>query len=595
MTRASSSTSTRHSPTAAISGRSTFGRCRPIAATRTIPIGVTLTSAPRTQTSYGIGYSTDTRPRSRFGRNNRRFNDRGHQFGVNVQLSPVISEVRANYRLPINSSRSEWLNLDAGVRSRTPSPPRAISSRSARAACASALGVDAHADAGAARRGLRGRGSGEPRAAADARRQLDAHPRRQRDPPDRKARSWRSRCAARTTRSFPTRRSCRPLRSANGSGRRSAASASSSAARPAPRPSSEFEELPASVRFFAGGDNSVRGYAFEELGPVDADGKVIGGSSLATGSFEFEQPLRARWSLAFFVDSGNAFERLRDGREDERRHGRPLAVAARADPHRSRAAARGGSRRVGACTSRWGPTYEVAQAQCDRSGASSASSRSRALPPCSGQSAPRTARRGSCADCSPAHRKSRSRASAARCSAACASKACACARRADELDIDDLVLEWDAPAALMRVLAFRSAHARQRDVPARARRHGERRRTAQAAVAAAHRRRKRRHAVDHRPRANAGVQADDLCNRHLRRPTPRAHGRRRDVRRRARSARAPRSTSRTTSTLDVAGEWSGPLAGVAASGTVELAGTWPDLTIRHELTAPFAATTTTAR
>jgi translocation and assembly module TamA len=70
----------------------------------------------------------------------------------------------------------------------------------------------------------------------------------------------------------------------------------------------EFAELPASVRFFAGGDNSVRGYGFEELGPVDADGNVIGGSSLLTGSFEFEQPLRERWSLAFFVDSGNAFE-----------------------------------------------------------------------------------------------------------------------------------------------------------------------------------------------------------------------------------------------------------------------------------------------
>jgi translocation and assembly module TamA len=69
-----------------------------------------------------------------------------------------------------------------------------------------------------------------------------------------------------------------------------------------------FEELPASVRFFAGGDNSVRGYDFEALGPLDADGKVIGGSSLAVGSFELEQPLRERWSLAFFVDSGNAFE-----------------------------------------------------------------------------------------------------------------------------------------------------------------------------------------------------------------------------------------------------------------------------------------------
>jgi translocation and assembly module TamA len=70
----------------------------------------------------------------------------------------------------------------------------------------------------------------------------------------------------------------------------------------------DFAELPASVRFFAGGDDSVRGYSFESLGPVDAAGAVIGGSSLATGSFEFEQPLRERWSLAFFVDSGNAFE-----------------------------------------------------------------------------------------------------------------------------------------------------------------------------------------------------------------------------------------------------------------------------------------------
>jgi translocation and assembly module TamA len=70
-----------------------------------------------------------------------------------------------------------------------------------------------------------------------------------------------------------------------------------------------FEELPPSVRFFAGGDNSVRGYDFEALGPVDENGEVIGGSSLATASFEYEHPVRARWSIAAFVDSGNAFER----------------------------------------------------------------------------------------------------------------------------------------------------------------------------------------------------------------------------------------------------------------------------------------------
>lgn len=44
--------------------------------------------------------------------------------------------------------------------------------------------------------------------------------------------------------------------------------------------------------------------------------------------------------------------------------------------------------------------------------------------------------------------------------------------------------------------------------------------------------------------------------------------------------------------LDVSGEWSGPVAGVSASGALALNGTWPALEIRHELTAPFAATTT---
>ena len=44
--------------------------------------------------------------------------------------------------------------------------------------------------------------------------------------------------------------------------------------------------------------------------------------------------------------------------------------------------------------------------------------------------------------------------------------------------------------------------------------------------------------------------------------------------------------------LDVAGRWSGPLAGVAAGGSVSLTGAWPRLRIVHELAAPFAATTT---
>ena len=76
-----------------------------------------LTGAARRLITYGVGFSTDTGPRIRFGRNNRRFNDRGHQFGVNAQLSPVVSEVTANYRFPFGDPRSEWINFDAGLKS----------------------------------------------------------------------------------------------------------------------------------------------------------------------------------------------------------------------------------------------------------------------------------------------------------------------------------------------------------------------------------------------------------------------------------------------------------------------------------------------
>jgi translocation and assembly module TamB len=43
--------------------------------------------------------------------------------------------------------------------------------------------------------------------------------------------------------------------------------------------------------------------------------------------------------------------------------------------------------------------------------------------------------------------------------------------------------------------------------------------------------------------------------------------------------------------LAIEGEWSAPLAGVAANGTMTLSGTWPELRLHHELAAPFTAAT----
>ncbi|WP_125931852.1 autotransporter assembly complex protein TamA [Thiosocius teredinicola] len=69
-----------------------------------------------------------------------------------------------------------------------------------------------------------------------------------------------------------------------------------------------IDNLPASLRFFAGGDNSVRGYEYESLGPVNDDGDVIGGRHLLTGSIEYEHPVfEEDWWVAAFIDAGNAF------------------------------------------------------------------------------------------------------------------------------------------------------------------------------------------------------------------------------------------------------------------------------------------------
>lgn len=68
----------------------------------------------------------------------------------------------------------------------------------------------------------------------------------------------------------------------------------------------EFSRLPASERFFAGGDNSVRGYAYESLGPTDDEGRVIGGEFLLTGSVEYEHIFWRSMGAAVFLDAGNA-------------------------------------------------------------------------------------------------------------------------------------------------------------------------------------------------------------------------------------------------------------------------------------------------
>ncbi len=70
---------------------------------------------------------------------------------------------------------------------------------------------------------------------------------------------------------------------------------------------SDFDQLPTSLRFFTGGDKTVRGYAYNVIGP-SLDGDVLGGKHLLESSLEYEVPVSEKWSIAAFADVGDAFD-----------------------------------------------------------------------------------------------------------------------------------------------------------------------------------------------------------------------------------------------------------------------------------------------
>ncbi|EKT4467120.1 outer membrane protein assembly factor [Pseudomonas putida] len=70
------------------------------------------------------------------------------------------------------------------------------------------------------------------------------------------------------------------------------------------------QNVPPSLRFFAGGDQSVRGYDYQSLSPKNSDGDRIGGRYLVAGSVEYQYSVADKWRVATFVDQGNSFNSL---------------------------------------------------------------------------------------------------------------------------------------------------------------------------------------------------------------------------------------------------------------------------------------------
>lgn len=71
--------------------------------------------------------------------------------------------------------------------------------------------------------------------------------------------------------------------------------------------SKDLNKLPPSLRFYTGGDNTVRGYKYDGIGEKGYNGEIYGGKKLAVASIEYEHKITPSIAIATFIDAGDAY------------------------------------------------------------------------------------------------------------------------------------------------------------------------------------------------------------------------------------------------------------------------------------------------
>jgi translocation and assembly module TamA len=274
-----------------------------------VHVDVELAFVKRHEISTGVGYATDVGPRFTLSYHNRYLNRSGHQLSENFTISPGISEISQSYRLPLETRHEQWLDIttglsrevtdttdtqtiSAGVRRLVTFPSRRrridslefsrddfeIGSRNDTSIFVTpgvrwVFGELRGTVLPVGRRvSLRLRAAGKALLSESDLIQGEI------------SASW-SRLLGEKSRLV--------LRGQVGA-----------------TAVEGFSSAPPSLRFFAGGDASVRGYDKRRIGPTNANGEVIGGRQLLTVNLDVERLFKPRWSWAAFFDAGDAFDNL---------------------------------------------------------------------------------------------------------------------------------------------------------------------------------------------------------------------------------------------------------------------------------------------
>lgn len=278
--------------------------------THTVPVKVALSPRPRHAYRVGAGFATDSGPRLRAGHERRYVNGRGHSLESDLLLSPRNSSLGTTYRIPLADPRTEQLSFGAALRREDTDTARsdAINLQSAyvrrQGIWRRTLGADYLVENFTA-----GDDSGSSKLLIPSVSWLGSSS----DDPLWPRRGGRLEFTLRgalagllSDLSFVQTRLTGKYVAGLGRNQRLLGRVEMGSTWV-----DGFGELPASLRFYAGGDQSVRGYDYQKLGPRDRSGDVVGGRHLLVASLEYEWMFAGDFGGALFFDAGNAFDGAR--------------------------------------------------------------------------------------------------------------------------------------------------------------------------------------------------------------------------------------------------------------------------------------------
>ena len=290
---------------------------RDLAIDNEVPIVVKLVPRPPNKYTLGLGYGTDTGVRGKAGWERRQLNEAGHRLVTELNVSQVRSDLTASYLIPVRDPRTDQLSFNVGAIDEYPD-----TSDSERYTA----GV-AYTHAGGRWSLAEGRIAGW-RSTYGLSYEHETLGDRQREWATTLLMPNASWLYLVTDSRFVSTRGWRAQLDVRGSSTALSSDVTFGQARAQTKVIQplgtrgrvvarldvgatwidDFSTLPSSLRFYAGGDQSVRGYAYNSLGPKDENGDVIGGPYLLVGSVEYEHRILEKWSLATFFDSGNAVD-----------------------------------------------------------------------------------------------------------------------------------------------------------------------------------------------------------------------------------------------------------------------------------------------